>query len=94
MFTLIYFNGSFNKPGTLRPYLQANVGCDTLLQVDCISPFKGTADELADKVCQYLNGIDPMIEVIYNYIQNASTESGSNGCLVHFLVIQLNIKSQ
>lgn len=92
MFTLIYINGGFNRPGTLRPYLQANVGSATFLQIDCISPYNGTIDELADKVCQYLNGIDPMIEVTYNYIQNASTESDSNGCLVHFLVIQLSIK--
>lgn len=94
MFTLIYFNGGFNRPDTLRSYLQTNVGCDTLLQIDCVSPYKGMTNDLADEVCQYLNGIDPMIEITYNFVQNASTESNCNGWLVHFLVVQLNIKTK
>jgi len=39
MFTLIYHNGQFNRPDTLLPFLQANVGMSPLIQVDCIMPY-------------------------------------------------------
>ena len=33
MFTLIYNNEQFNRPDTLVPFLQSNVGKDALIQI-------------------------------------------------------------
>ena len=44
-----------------------------LIQIDCIMPYKGTAGQLMDDVCEYLSKQDSSIEVIPNMIQNRST---------------------
>lgn len=92
MFTLIYLNGEFNRPDTLVSFLQANVGKSPLLQVDCITPFPGTTDDLIKEVCNYLNKIDYGIEVIYNVTQNCSVEQNTEGFFVKYLVIQISIR--
>jgi hypothetical protein len=46
MFTLIYINGNFNRPETLQSFLQSNIGKSPMLQVDCVSPYKGTDQDL------------------------------------------------
>ena len=91
MFTLIYLKGQFNRPETLRAFLQSNIGQCTLLRVDCVSPYCGTEDEIIKDVCEYLNGINPDIEVAFNLTQNVSTEDTQTNHLVHFLVIQINV---
>lgn len=63
MYTLVYLNGNLNRPDTLPSFLQSNMGQSPLLQIDCVTPFQGTAEELAEKVCDYLNTIDPLIDV-------------------------------
>ncbi len=55
MCTLIYHNGQFNRPDTLLPFLQANVGMSPLIQVDCIMSFKGMAGQLMDDAYEYLS---------------------------------------
>lgn len=91
MFTLIYHNGQFNRPDTLLPFLQANVGMNPLIQIDCILPYKGTSGQLMDDVCEYLSKHDPSIEVIPNIIQNCSTAVAENGQVVSYLVIQVHV---
>lgn len=55
MFTLIYHNGQFNRPDTLLPFLLANVGMSSLIQIDGIMLYKGMAGQLMDYVCEYLS---------------------------------------
>lgn len=92
MYTLVYLNGNLNRPDTLPSFLQANVGKSPLMQIDCVTPFQGTADELIDKVCEHLNGIDPMIKVSFNVIQNVSSEATNTKQLVHFIAMQINVQ--
>lgn len=61
MFTFV-FNENLNRPDTLPSFLQSNVGKMPLFQIDCVSPFQGTAEELAEIVCCHLNAIDPQVE--------------------------------
>lgn len=91
MYTLIYLKGQFNRPDTLLPFLQSNIGQSPLLRVDCVSPYCGTEEEIIKEVCEYLNGISPDIDVTYNLTQNISTEDTPTHHLVHFLVIQINV---
>jgi len=94
MFTLIYNKGQFNRPDTLVPFLQSNIGEYPLLQVDCITPYKGKEAELVSDVCEFLSKVDTSIMVTYNMTQNASTESNSNGFFVNYLVIQVHVEEQ
>ena len=94
MFTLIYNNGQFNRLDTLVPFLQTNVGEYPLLQVDCITPYKGKEADLVREVCEYLSKVVPTILVTYNMTQNASTESNSNGFFVNYLVIQIHVEEK
>ena len=89
MFTLIYNNGQFNRPDTLLPFLQSNVGEYPLLRVDCITPYKGTVDEFISDVCKYLSSVAPEYDVTYNITQNSSTEGDS----VTYLVIQIHVSN-
>ena len=93
MYTLIYHNGHFNRPDTLLPFLQANVGKSPQIQIDCIMPYNGTAGQLMDEVCAYLSKLDPHIEVWPNVILNRSTESSATGQIVSFLVIQIDVRN-
>ena len=94
MFTLIYHNGQFNRPESLVPFLQSNIGEYPLLQVDCITPYKGKEKDLIRDVCEYLSKVDSSINVTYNITQNASTESNSNCDFVKYLVIQIHVEEQ
>ena len=94
MYTLVYLNGNLNRPDTLPSFLQANVGKSPLMQIDCVTPFQGTAEELAEKVCEYLNAIDPQVEVKLQTIKNASTEVAKTGQQVNFMVIQIQIANK
>lgn len=94
MFTLIYSNGQFNRPETLHSFLQSNVGMSPLLQVDCITPYKGTEQELINQVCGHLNSIEPYIEVTHKSTQNVGTELVKSVQYVNFLVIQVNINKR
>lgn len=94
MITLIYHNGQFNRPDMLLPFLQANVGMSPLIQIDCIMPYKGTAGQLMDDVCEYLSNQDSGIEVIPNFIQNSSTAVTENGQMVSYLVIQVHVRNR
>lgn len=91
MFTLIYDQGQLSKPNNIVSFLESNLGNSPLLQIDCVSPFLGSSDELINLVCQHLNSIDPQYEVHYNITQNTKTETiGSTQC-VNYMVIQINI---
>jgi len=94
MYTLVYINGHLNRPDTLSSFLNLNIGESPLLRVDCVTPFKGTEQELIKEVCTYLNRIDPHVEVNYNITQNVSTETNVAGNWVHFLVMQINISER
>lgn len=39
MQTLVYIKNQFNRPDTLLPFLQSNVGKSPLIQVECVTPF-------------------------------------------------------
>lgn len=93
MFTLIYINGKLNRPDTLSTFLHSNVGKCPMLQVDCVTPYLGTEQELVTVVCEYLNCIDPQIKVTYSMTQNVSSENTKNNKLVHFLVMQICVNS-
>lgn len=94
MFTLIYNNGQFNRPDTLVPFLQSNIGESPLLQVDCITPYKGKEADLIRDVCEHLSKVVSSINVTYNMTQNASTESNSNGFFVNYLLIQIHVEEK
>ena len=93
MYTLIYHDGKFNRPITLLPFLQANVGFCPQIQIDCVMPYNGTAGQLMDEVCAYLSNLDSQIKVIPNVILNRSTQSTENGQIVSYLVMQIDIRS-
>jgi len=93
MYTLVYLNGNLNRPDTLPSFLQANVGKSPLLQIDCVTPFLGSPDELAEMVCSHLNAIDPQVKVEIQEIKNASAESEKTKQLVHFMVLQIMISN-
>ena len=92
MFTLVYFNGKLNKPDTLSPFLHSNVGKNAMLRVDCVTPYKGTEQELIKEVCEHLNRVDLQIEVSYKMTQNVSADLSKTIQHVNFLVIQVDIK--
>ena len=92
MFTLIYNKGQFNRPDTLVPFLQNNVGEYPLLQVDCVTPFPGSKDDLERAVCEYLSKIIPDIEVTPNVTQFPSTESNEKGDFVDYLALQVHVQ--
>jgi phosphatidate phosphatase APP1 len=94
MFTLISYNGQFNRPDTLIPFLESNLGNSPLLQIDCVTPYYGTTQDLIKEVCDHLSKNVPNVEVTYNATKNASTESNTEGCFVKYLVIQVNIKEK
>ena len=91
MFTLIYYQGKFNRPDTLLPFLESNVGKDPLMQIDCVTPYKGTEQDLIIEVCDYLNRIDSQIEVNYNVTISKNSESSTGGIKVNYLAIQLRV---
>ena len=94
MFTLIYHNGQFNRPDTLLPFLQANVGQSPQIQIDCIMPYNGTAGQLEDAVCAYLSKIDPQFEVLPNMILNRSSKRTETGEVVSYLVMYIDVKNR
>ena len=94
MYTLVYINGNLNRPDTLPSFLQANLGKSPLLQIDCVTPFQGTPDELIERVCEHLNSIDQQIEVSFNVIQNVSSETTNTKQFVHFIVIQIRVNKR
>ncbi len=94
MYTLIYNNGQFNRPDTLLPFLQANVGQSPQIQVDCIMPYNGTAEKLRDAVCVYLSRLDSRIEVLPNLILNCSSESTKAGQVVNYLVLSIDVRNR
>ena len=94
MYTLVYLNGNLNRPDTLSSFLQANVGKSPLIQIDCVTPFQGSADELAEKVCNNLSSIEPSIEVNLQVIKNASIEAVKTGHQVNFMVLQIQIATK
>lgn len=91
MFTLVYLKNQFNRPDTLLSFLQSNIGKNSLIQIDCITPFQGKENDLAVEVCEYLSNIDQSIEVTYRMTQNVSTETNVKGCFVRYLVIQVQV---
>jgi len=93
MFTLLYIKDQFNRPDTLSNFLEAHIEESPLLQIDCISPYKGTEQDLVAEACDYLSGINPQIQVSCCMTQNVSIETTKDGCLVDFLVIQIQITS-
>lgn len=92
MFTLIYNKGQFNRPDTLVPFLQSNVGEYPLLQVDCVTPFSGSKDDLIKAVCEYLSKIVLDIEVTPNITPESNTESNANGKFVNYLAMQVHVQ--
>ena len=94
MYTLIYHNGQFNRPDTLLPFLQANVGKSPQIQIDCIMPYYGTAGQLEDEVCAYLSKLDPQIEVLPNMILNRSSERTETGEVVSYLVMYIDVRNR
>ena len=94
MYTLIYNNAHFNRPNTLLPFLQANIGKSPQIQIDCIMPYKGTAGQLMDVVCAYLSKLDRQIEVRSSVILNRSIEITLTGQIVSYLVIEINVQSK
>ena len=91
MFTLIYHNGQFNRPDTLLSFLQSNVGKDALIQIDCITPFVGTKEQMELEVCYYLSKVDSEIKVKHKMTQNCSAEFTTRGELVKYLVMWIQV---
>lgn len=94
MFTLIYYQGKFNRPDTLAPFLESNVGKDSILQIDCVTPYQGTEQDLIKELCEYLNGISSQIEVSYNVTMSKNSETNSYGSTINYLAIQLRVTTR
>lgn len=94
MFTLIYYQGKFNRPDTLLPYLENNVGKDSILQIDCVTPYQGTEQDLIKELCEYLNGISSQIEVSYNVTMSTNSETTEVGTKINYLAIQLQVSQR
>ena len=94
MFTLIYYQGKFNRPDTLLPFLESTVGKNPLMQIDCVTPYEGTEQDLINEVCDYLNRIDSQIEVNYNETMSKNSESSNSGTKVNYLAIQLQVMAR
>ena len=92
MYTLVYFNGQFNRPNTLLPFLHANVGMSPQIQIDCIMPYKGSVELLMDDVCSFLSKLDSHIEVIPNVIPICSSERIGTGRVVNYLVAYIDVR--
>ena len=92
MFTLIYNKSQFNRPDTLVPFLETNVGEYPLLQVDCVTPFQGRKEDLIKAVCEYLSKIRTDIEVTPNVMQNLNTERKEIVDFVNYLVLQVHVQ--
>ena len=94
MFTLIYFQGKFNRPDTLVPFLESNVGKKPLIQIDCLTPYQGTEQDLIKDLCDYLNGMNSQIEVIYNVTMSKNSETSNEGTKINYLAVQLQVNSK
>lgn len=94
MFTLIYFQGKFNRPDTLVSFLESNVGKDPIIQIDCVTPYKGTEQDLIKELCEYLNGINSQIEVSYNVTMSKNSETTEVGTKINYLAIQLQVSQR
>ena len=94
MFTLTYQNAQINTPGTLLPFLQANVGKSPQIQINCMMPYNGTAGQLMDEVCAYLSKLNRQIEVWLNVILNCSAERTSTGQSGSHLVFRIDVRSK
>ena len=94
MFTLIYYQRKFNRPDTLTTFLESNVGKDPLMQIDCVTPYQGTEQDLVKELCEYLNGINSQIEVSYNVTMSTNSESSNSGTKVNYLAIQLRVTAR
>lgn len=94
MYTLIYYNGQFNRPDTLLPFLQTNVGATPMIQIDCNMPYVGTAGQSVDAVCAYLSEIDSQIEVLSNMILKRSSERKESGQMVSYLVLFIDVRNK
>lgn len=91
MFTLIYYQGKFNRPDKLLPFLESNVGKDPLMQIDCVTPYQGTEHDLIKELCEYLNGINSQIKVDYNVTMSKNSESSNSDTKVNYLAVQLRV---
>ena len=94
MFTLIYFQGKFNRPGTLVPFLESHVGMNPIIQIDCVTPYQGTEQDLIKDLCDYLNGMNSQIEVIYNVTMSKNSETSNEGTKINYLAVQLQVNSK
>lgn len=94
MFTLIYFQGKFNRPNTLVPFLESHVGMNPIVQIDCVTPYQGTEQDLIKDLCDYLNGINSQIEVIYNVTMSKNSETSNEGTKINYLAVQLQVNSK
>lgn len=94
MFTLVYIKNQFNRPETLMSFLQSNIGQAPLLRIDCVTPYQGKEEDIVCEVCDYLNSIDPNVEVTYCMTQNISSEVNDQGFWIHFIVMQIKIQTR
>ena len=94
MFTLIYFQGKFNRPNTLVPFLESHVGMNPIVQIDCVTPYQGTEQDLIKDLCEYLNGMDSQIEVLYNVTMSKNSETSNEGTKINYLAVQLQVNSK
>ena len=64
------------------------------MQIDWISPYHGTEIDLAREACEYLDGIDPQIEVKHQSTQNISVDTIGNKKVVTFMVLQVSVSQK
>ena len=78
----------------MTTFLESNVGKDPLMQIDCVTPYQGTEQDLVKELCEYLNGINSQIEVSYNVTMSTNSESSNSGTKVNYLAIQLRVTAR
>jgi hypothetical protein len=74
------------------PFLESNVGMEPLVQIDCVTPYLGTEQDLVKDLCEYLNGIDSQVKVNYNVTISINSESSNVGIKINYLAVQLLVK--
>lgn len=65
-----------------------------IIQIDCVTPYQGTEQDLIKDLCDYLNGMDSQIEVIYNVTMSKNTETSNEGTKINYLAVQLQVNSK
>ena len=65
-----------------------------IIQIDCVTPYLGTEQDLIKDLCDYLNGMNSQIEVNHNLTMSKSSETSNEVTKINYLAVQLQVNSK